>query len=85
MLTAKELYFDPRDEEEAREERLRESIFVRDVIKTIWKDTLAKARKSNQCYAKLSRDMLANINKDIGDREIKSTHYTYTNPSLVKR
>lgn len=77
MLTSKQTFFDPTNEEETREERLAECIFIRDVIKNICKDTLSKARRTNKCYNKLSKDMLDSINKDIGDQEIKSTHYIY--------
>lgn len=79
MLTANNSFFDTNDEEETRHERLKEFIFIRDVIKNICKDTLNKARKSNQCYNKMSRDLLDLINKDIGNDEIKTVHYTYKN------
>lgn len=77
MLTANDSYFDTRNEEEARNEQLKESIFIRDVLKTICRDTLAKARKSNQFYTKLSKEHLDKINKNLKDEEIKSAYYTY--------
>ncbi len=77
MLTVKEAFFNLNDEEETKEERLRECIFVRDVIKNICKDTLNKARKSNQMYNKMSKEMLECIQKNLGDREIKSAHFVY--------
>lgn len=85
MLTIKDSFFDPKNEEEARQERLAESIFIRDVIKNICKDTLAKARKSNQSYTKLSKEMLANISKDIGEDEIRSTHFLYNRELLTNK
>lgn len=85
MLTIKDSYFDPSDKEEARQERLAESVFIRDVIKTICKDTLAKARKSNQCYNNLSRTMLESIGKSIENDQIRSVHYYYSKESLLKK
>lgn len=77
MFTVKDAFFDLSNEQETQEEHLRECIFIRDVIKNICNDTLSKARKANKCYSKLSKDMLTTINNEIGDREIRSAHYTY--------
>lgn len=79
MLCIKDSHFDPSNETEAQEERLKENVFIRDVIRTICKDTLDKARRSNQVYNNLSKQLLLQINRDIGDRHIDTKYYTYRN------
>lgn len=85
MITVKDSFFDPTNEDETREEHIRECIFIRDVIKNICKESLAKARKANKCYDKLSKDMLRDINGKLEEGqidEIRSTHFIYKRDSL---